>query len=382
MIGAGPAGIAAAITLARAGMKPVVFDQASDVGTRFDGDYQGLENWSTDQDVTEFLASIGLSINFLCAPYTEGVFYGPELQSVPIRTERTWFYLVERGSGRNSLDQGLKRQAMDAGVEFQFDRKVDRANADKVIVATGPHAADAIARGVVFETSHPDACFGFLDERIAPRAYAYLLVHGGRGTLATCLFDDFANANTYFARALETIRSVVDFDLRSPRTFGGFVNFEIKSSWTRGDTMYFVGERAGFQDALWGFGLRYALHSGYLAARAILDDDDYDALCQKHLVPKLETSLANRLLYSQLGNHGYSWVLRRIAQMDVIGALQDQYNPSKAKRLIYEIAKRRIHPHLRERACHEDECSCIWCTHGKNVDTAEMDRCLEKHTGQ
>ncbi|WP_457653806.1 NAD(P)/FAD-dependent oxidoreductase [Rhodocaloribacter sp.] len=376
IIGAGPAGLTAAVTLARGGVKTVVFEKARDAGARFIGDYQGLENWSTEEDAPDFLASLGVAVNFRCVPYASGVFYGPTLDRFDVSTARTWFYLVERGVGPESLDQGLKRQALEAGAEIRFGHKVTHAEAERVIVATGPRAADAIARGVVFETSHPDACFGFLDDRLAPRAYAYLLIQAGKATLATCLYDDFRNAQTYFERTLTTIRSVVDFDMQSPQTFGGYINFDVRPSWTRGDRLYFVGERAGFQDALWGFGLRYAMLSGYLAAHAILEDKDYDALCRRHIVPRIETSLANRLLFSQLGNHGYLWVLRRLAGLDVMASLRKHHQPSRPKRLLYEIARRQIHPHLRETACRQGSCACLWCEHGKRVNTAAMDRCV------
>ncbi len=376
IIGAGPAGLVAALTLARAGLRARVFEQAGNVGTRFHGDFQGLENWSTDEDVTEFLASIEVDLNFRFVPRSQGTFYGPSLRKIEIDTRRPLFYLVERGGGPESLDHGLMRQAIAAGAEITFGQKVEQATASPTIVATGPRAADAIARGIVFETSHPDAYFGFLDDRFAPRGYAYLLICDGKATLATCIFDDFERALDYFERAISTIRQVVEFDIRSAKPFGGFANFAVLPSWTRSDRLYLVGERAGFQDGLWGFGLRYAMLSGYLAAQAIIEGKNYDELCKEHIIPALKTSLANRMLFSQLGNHGYDWVLQRLPGLDVIGSLRRHHRPTRTKRLLYEIARRRIHPNIRENACQEDSCACLWCKHGKRTDADAMLRCV------
>ena len=114
IIGAGPASLVAAINLANAGIGVEIHEQKSDVGVRFNGDFQGIENWSTDIDALEFLSSIGVSINFLCEPYSIGNFYGPSLRKHVIKTSRPLFYLIRRGTKEYSLDQGLKQQAIDS----------------------------------------------------------------------------------------------------------------------------------------------------------------------------------------------------------------------------------------------------------------------------
>lgn len=54
-----------------------------------------------------------------------------------------------------------------------------------------------------------------------------------------------------------------------------------------GPRMY-VGEAAGFQDALFGFGLRYALTSGHLAGRAVGSRNGFESERRLGEVWKLE----------------------------------------------------------------------------------------------
>ena len=91
------------------------------------------------------------------------------------------------------------------------------------------------------------------------------------------------------------------------------MNFHLKHRATQGHARY-VGEAAGFQDYLFGLGIRYALTSGYLAARSILEGRDFDELWQSELGAKQETSLVNRFLYETGGNFGLSVFVRQAAR--------------------------------------------------------------------
>ena len=367
IIGAGPANLVAAINLSRAGIETIVHEQKGDVGTRFNGDFQGIENWSSDTDVISFLNSIGVQEDFMCEPYYEGDFYDPRLRKVSIKSSKPVFYLVERGKSKHSFDQGLKRQALKAGVKFRWNNKLKSVPAGKVIIGTGPKATDAIARGIVFSTTFQDACIGFLNDEIAPKAYAYLLVHNGKATFATCMFEDFRNQRYYFEKALQTLQKVVKIDINQPKDFGGYVNFFLKPSASKDGRIMYVGENAGFQDALWGFGMKSAMFSGYLAAQSIMTGESYDKLLDKRLRPMMKTSLSNRWIFAHLGNYGYEKFIDRLSKVDdVTVELKKQYNPSRFKQMIFPLAQWWYQTRLKNELCMHPHCDCVWCRHGKN----------------
>lgn len=60
------------------------------------------------------------------------------------------------------------------------------------------------------------------------------------------------------------------------------------------DGRYHVGEAAGFQDCLAGFGTMYAFRSGYHAAQSIIHNDDYDRRWQTDMLDPMEVSRTNR----------------------------------------------------------------------------------------
>lgn len=377
IVGAGPAGLVAAITLARSGYETIVHEQYDDVGKRFNGDFQGLENWSQPEDVPSVLRSIGVEVNFRCDPYSVSEFYGPSLRKAVLRTSRPLFYLVERGSNNGSIDQGLKQQALDTGATIRWNEKLETLPPGPAIVATGPKAADAIAKGIVFRTTHRNRSVGFFDDRIAPKCYAYLLVNHGRATFATCLFQDFKNERIYFNRALARLQQAIDIDIQEPREFGAFVNFFLMPSAVKDGRVLYAGENAGFQDALWGFGMKHAMLSGFLAARSIIDRRSYDELCNHYIRPMMYASLANRWMFAFLGNRGYEQWIKRLARSENgIQLLQRYYRPSWRKRLLFRLAKRWYRARLINKQCMHEHCDCVWCRHGMHPHGQADEQCM------
>ena len=341
IVGAGPSGLTAAIHLRLHGVPVRVLEMAADVGRRLSGDLQGLENWSTDEEVPEFLARLGIATNFICRPVHGGTVHAPGLAPCHSSSERPIFYLVRRGSMAGTLDVGLKEQALALGATIEFNRRFDPAEVDAggpVIVATGPTRADALALGMTFDTPMADTAIVIFDDALAPRGYAYLLISGGLGTLSTVLFRDFHGARTFFERTLQRFRDDLGVAPISGERFASFGNFFLRDSQRVGNRLY-VGEAAGFQDCLWGFGMRHAMLSGWLAARSIVEGLDYDLLWRREIRPLLETSLVNRFIQDNSGSLLYRYVSRRL-QRDPTAFLRSQYAGSMLKRLLLPLAIR------------------------------------------
>lgn len=362
IIGAGPAGLACAIVLVRAGRRVVVHEARPRVGARFHGDFQGLENWTSTEDVLAELGRFGLEPSFDHHPVRQGIAFDASGQARAVASPQPIYYLVRRGSGPGTLDGGLLAQARALGVDVRFGDRIRQVTGAGVL-AGGPREADAIAVGYVFDTAMADVNCIWFDEAMAPCGYAYLLVHQGRGTVATCLFTGFKHEAEYLARTVGAFRERVGLVMEKPRRFGGYVNFRLVRTAVQGGHPV-VGEHAGFQDALAGFGMRYALRSGVLAARSLIDGADYDKLWRRELLPELRASVANRFLFNLAGDRGRRWVVRRLAKGDVRAPLRRLYLSSLPKRIIFPIARWRYRAPLRDPSCDHVDCDCVWCRHG------------------
>ncbi|MGZ7135837.1 MAG: NAD(P)/FAD-dependent oxidoreductase [Methanobacterium sp.] len=250
---------------------------------------------------------MNLKINFDYEPFSKITITDGLRRKENFSDEKPLFYLIRRGDVPGSLDLGLKKQALELGVNFHFEKIINENQVD--IVATGPIKENifAIGKGIIFKTDMDDTAVVIFNDMAAFKGYAYLLVTKGNGCLCTVLFDNFSSIHTNLAKTKEIFSNMYSFEIQKLKKFGGVGCFTPKNQYTKGKIL-FVGEVAGLQDLLWGYGMRYALTSGFLAAQSIINGDDYDQMIKTRFKNKLNAGVVNRYLWEKASRNNYSLI--------------------------------------------------------------------------
>lgn len=227
----------------------------------------------------------------------------------------------------------MKEQALTYDVTFHYN--APRSCEDVDIWAVGSqHRGQFLCAGLQFQTRQPDTVKILISSRHAPKAYAYLFIIEGQGSLSVVVTRNFANVRTYLQRSLEFFHRVNPFDMDNVRLSSGFGGHR-NDFWQSETKPLRVGEAAGFQDYLWGFGIRYALHSGYLAAQSIAHGSDYHQAIRTHIHPLIYTSLLNRAVYNRAGDGTYRVLIELFSKSPhLIDLLARRYRASLLGQLL------------------------------------------------
>lgn len=338
ILGAGLSGLTAAINLANEGYTVDVYEKNEDVGARFNGDLQGLENWSEKKDILEQLKEMNIEINFDCDPFSKLVLTNLS-KTREISFRRPLFHVVKRGSFSGTIDYGLKVQALKLGVNLHFGGTLSENEAD--IVATGPVPEEVfgIVKGVVFRTGLADVAIVVVNDSLAFKGYSYLLITRKYGCIGAAVFNELWRVNECFERTREFFVGKLDLDMRGLKEFGGVGSFSLRGG--KKETTLYVGEAAGLQCFLWGFGMRFAIMSGYLAAQSVIDGEDYGEFVKKHFRNKQKADVVNRYLWENvLSRKDYSFLIdtAEFAKKN----LYSMFNFNLLQRMIYPLASHNV----------------------------------------
>ncbi len=335
--GAGPAGLSAGIEFLRNGYDINLFEKQKNVCSRFDSSYQFMFIPGSSADGRYFLRTIledDVFDDMFLVPI-HSVNITAKNKTVNFRSIKPIFWALRRGSKYDTLDYALKRSFELLGGEIEFGS----THPKPIIDATGGKIPSGISREVIFDTDIDDTFHLIYDKNLAPGAYAYLCVINNKATICVAVSRNMKNVTEYLTKTVEQFRKMYKLDIENPHYQTNFVSFKILDEYVQ--ESIFVGESAGLQDGMFGFGLWYALISGQMAAHSIISGIDYDLAVKQSLVPLLKTGKANRFIYevaeSVLGNNFYSLLLDYSKDKDLVELLKWMTKPNPLKSWAYDF---------------------------------------------
>jgi flavin-dependent dehydrogenase len=332
IVGGGISGLTTAIVLAQRGGDVEVFERGRALGVTHPVRLDAVENWTTSQDFDTLLARWAIDpAPFRSAACVEVCAHDGERHA--LRSARPLLYVVKRGDDPRSLDQTLKRQALDLGVRIRYGCTLPRDKAD-VWAVGAQRRGFFLDAALTFRTTQPDRVAILIDEGLTPKACAYLIVSDGMGTLAVLLTRQFERTRRVLTDAIDAFQRMQPFDMRDPRLCSGFGG-ALSAFGPPSAGPLVVGEAAGFLDYLWGFGIRHAILSGVLAARALLEGDEYASLVAREIHPLVRTSLINRWLYDFANNAAYRALIRYFCAHQDLHRLMHRFYQSRGARSIF-----------------------------------------------
>lgn len=288
--GAGLAGLTCAINLAKANFEVEVYERCQNVGKSQIENPQMLPNWLSQGDVIEELEKCNIKINWRERIREIEIFLGSGRKILILGKKIPIGYTILRG-GENSLEKSLAQEAENLGVKIITNFKVKENDPDFDILATGSSQVLTLGYGQIFrgkfETDKTKVIF---DQKLTP-SLGYGYFYPWSQNLAVVKISKRFDEKISLEESLEKLKKeYLAKDLKEEDFLQEFFtkrSFQIPNS-AKINNSLLVGERAGFQDQLFRFGIRYAIFSGYLAAKSIIENLNYDKLWKKHFLNEFQ----------------------------------------------------------------------------------------------
>jgi len=305
IMGAGPAGLSAAIKLAQSGYDVDVFEETSTIGGHTGNNIQAIRGYSNDKNILKKFEKEEIKLKHL-HPIYKIVKYTPSHKFDIIYSDsKPLFYTTKRGIEYDSLDNQLAEQAKKEGANILLGKKAKLVD---VNIVAGGSKFDPVGMGYggLFEGNNFDnnTILFFFGSKYFPHGYAYAIPYKKKQlTIAITSFIklDFPTMAKKFGEFIKKDKIVSKTIENSEllNNFAGYGHFNIPNSAIH-NHKYFIGGAAGFVDPARGFGLKYAILSGIFAAKAITSKADYDKLWQKEFKQELIDGFNRRMILNKL----------------------------------------------------------------------------------
>lgn len=300
--GAGISGLVAGLTLQKGGEQVELYEKASFVGSR-PLEVKALRNYDSEVDVLDFLEKYGVHLK-PNKRISKVIKYSPSLYKTEVFSKRKpAFYMIKCGSEEDSFNNQLLNEFLDEGGQIKFNSSLKESEAD--IIATGSKEAHALIVGGVYENlNYTGALHLFYNNQYFHKGYLTIMPHkdGLSTILLVSFFPKDINLKDRLISSFNKIKPLKEIVSGAKQIYsiGGRVNFDIPSSLIRNGKLI-VGERGGLCDFSRAFGLKYAIVSGNLAGKSILNGQDYNAAWKEVLYEDLVDGFKNRMKF-----HGYT----------------------------------------------------------------------------
>jgi digeranylgeranylglycerophospholipid reductase len=154
----------------------------------------------------------------------------------------------------------------------------------------------------------PESIEVWLDNYFSLHGYSYVIPFSKHeASLVSASTGKMIHQTPYRKRLKELAH------LRNWELLGEWVDFESRydfSSYAT-DNLYVVGNAGSFTDPAFGFGLKWAVHSAKLCAKAIHENIDYNFLLRREVLPDLESFQVMRKFFDAAKSGDYDKFVKR-----------------------------------------------------------------------
>jgi len=310
--GAGLSGLSAAYCLSKAGYDATVYEKNQAI-RRNTPPYTCVIKNKNGNKILKELQHFGISVKAYAINPRVIKISPNHCKSIGFRN----YYLIALGTSDNSFNNQLYVDCLSEGVKFNFNSPSTDAN----IIATGASSnqPNIYGFGHIYDKMNLDteATYLVYNNDIAPGGYTYISTKEETSTVMAVSFSKLPQPQLkkLFEKSLSNfkpLKEMVDGAHKIDEIHGSAYYANDPYIYLEQNNQLYVGEAAGIQDSSRGFGIRYAIISGAIAAQSIIENENYTDLMHRYFNDEFIKNLLKREIHNKLTNKDYDNLLAMV----------------------------------------------------------------------